>query len=476
MQTTMSAQSKSTIFGHQGLYGTLVGLSMIGLAGQPVLAQPCDPLELDRIFATDWTESDFFGQSVGISGNTAVAGVMWDDDVDANAGAAYVFTGLAGQWTQQAKLVADDGGLGHEFGYSVGISGDTVLVGAHRSGNNLSGSAYIFTRDSGNTWTQQAKLLPTDDLGSYFFGHSVALDGETAVVGSAFESAVYVFVRSGTTWTQQAKLIPDDVPFNIRFGISVSIDGDTILIGANYDLDNGTRSGAVYVFVRSGTTWPQQAKLHPSDPDVFDEFGNAVSISGDTAIIGSHLDNDLGADSGSVYVFSRFDGSWAQQTKLVASDGTSGDKFGNAVSMDGEILLVGAEKDNFSAGAAYLYSNNGGIWNEESKIVASDDRPNSQFGSAVSIDQDMAIIGSSIDDHTMDPGSNAGSAYIFDLGCAANICPGDLNQDGQLNFFDITAFLNAFSQQDPIADITSDGVWDFFDISAFLALFSAGCS
>ncbi len=218
---------------------------------------------------------------------------------------------------QTAKLTAADGGGQDFFGISVAISGDTAIVGAFLDdvgANANQGSAYIFVR-SGTTWSQQQKLTAADGAAEDVFGVSVAISGETAIVGAneddvganGNQGSAYVFVRSGTTWSQQQKLTAADGAAEDVFGVCVAISGETAIVGANED-DVGANGnqGSAYIFVRSGTTWSQQQKLTASDGVVEDFFGVSVAISGDTAIVGAFLDDvGVNASQGSAYVFTQ---------------------------------------------------------------------------------------------------------------------------------------------------------------------------
>ena len=161
-------------------------------------------------------------------------------------------------------------------------------------------------------WTQQANLTASDGASRDLFGISVAVYCDTSVIGAyvdydigVFSGSAYVFTRSGGTWTQQAKLTASDGASSDQFGISVAVDGDTAVIGAYWDDDSGIRSGSAYVFTRSGGTWAQQTKLTASDGAAYDEFGYSVAVDGDTAIIGAYYDDDNGGSSGSAYVFTK---------------------------------------------------------------------------------------------------------------------------------------------------------------------------
>jgi hypothetical protein len=234
---------------------------------------------------------------------------------------------LASNWTQVAKLTAGDGAVNDVFGYSVSIDGDTVVIGAHYDDDKglNSGSAYVYTRDTAgdlaSNWTQVAKLTADDGAADDYFGRSVSIDGSTVVIGAHYDDdkgsnsgSAYVFARDtagdlASNWTQIAKLTADDRAVNDNFGYSVSIDGDTMVIGAWNDDDKGLNSGSAYVFTRDtagelASNWTQVDKLNATDGAAGDEFGYSVSIDGDTIVIGARLDNDKGSASGSAYVFS----------------------------------------------------------------------------------------------------------------------------------------------------------------------------
>jgi FG-GAP repeat len=326
--------------------------------------------------------------------------------------------GTGGDWTQIQKLLASDGAIWDNFGFSVSLSGDTALIGA-RGDDSYQGSAYVFTR-TGTLWTQQAKLLASDGAGEDYFGSAVSLSGDTAVIGAPLDDdngdssgSAYVFIRTGTTWTQEAKLLALDGAPSDSFGFSVSVFNDTTLIGAIYDDDNGDNSGSAYVFIRNETIWVQQAKLVASDGAGEDYFGSSVSLSSDTALIGMPQDDDSGDNSGSSYVFARTETTWTQQQKLTALDGAPYDSFGSAVSLCGDTALIGAVYDDDNgdnSGSTYVFVHTGTIWIQQAKLVALDGTGEDYFGSSVSLSGDTALIAAYYDD---DEGIQSGSAYVF---------------------------------------------------------------
>jgi len=344
------------------------------------------------------------------------------------------------RWVSDGNVTAGaDAAASDQFGTSVSVSGDTMVVGAPYNDDNSrtnSGSAYVFTRSSSGVWAQQQKLTAGSDAGAnYRFGTSVSVSGDTLVVGMPYDNtgSAYVFVRSSSgVWTQQAKLSASDGSSSDNFGTSVSASGDTIIVGAQGDDDNGkSDSGSAYVFVRSSSgVWSQQQKLTAgSDAREWDYFGNSVSVSGDTAVVGS-LGNAMYSGQQQAYacVFVRSSsGAWSQQAKLTGSDAGSQDSFGSSVSVFGDTIVVGAPNHDPSgqdnAGSAYVFvrSTNGNVWSQQAKLTAgSDVSYQGYFGSSVSISGDIIVVGEPGDDHGSNSNymysnnnENQGSAHVF---------------------------------------------------------------
>lgn len=295
-----------------------------------------------KIFAPDITD---FGYSVSLSGNTALIGA---------AGAAYIYARNDTHWYQETKFTSSRASFGRE----VSLSGDTAIIGED-SGEK----AYVF-RCVNSTWNQEAILTASDQEWNDFFGTDVSIDGDIAVVSSLQDDdnglssgSAYIFVRNGTVWSQQAKLLPSDGKPMDWFGWSVEIKGDTALIGA--PTTGHTDPGFVYVFTRNGTQWTQQQKLLSSDGVGGDRFGCSISLSGNLALIGAYFHDHLGYDSGSAYLFA-FDGEqWVEKSELLASDGYERNWFGFSVSLFNGNALIGAPHEMFTGsdpGYAYLYS------------------------------------------------------------------------------------------------------------------------
>jgi hypothetical protein len=340
-----------------------------------------------------------------------------------DAGATYPLA--IDPWFQQAKLIASDAAAADLFGSSVAVSGDTAVVGATYDDSPATdaGSAYVFVRSNG-AWTEQAKLTASDVAAGDNFGNRVALSGDTAVVGARADDSpatnagsAYVFVRSGGTWTEQAKLTASDAAANDQFGVSVAVSGDTAVVGARRDDSPARDAGSAYVFVRSEVTWAEQAKLTASDAAENDELGTSVAVSGDTVVVGADGDETpAGAAAGSAYVFVRSGVTWAEQAKLTASDAAAGDFFGTSVAVSGDTAVVGAYFDDSpasDAGSAYVFVRSGLTWAQQAKLTAADAADGADgdnFGTSVAVSGDTAVVGAPIDDS---PATHAGSAYVF---------------------------------------------------------------
>jgi len=246
-------------------------------------------------------------------------------------------------WSEQQKLTASDGAQEDYFGRSVSIDGDTAVISGVTGQGLGSGTAYVYVRSNG-VWSEQQKLTASDCVADDGFGFEVSISGDTAVIGAPREmtnesGVAYVYVRSNGAWSEQQKLTASDGAQGDVFGASVSIDGDTAVIGAYGDDDNGSYSGSTYVYVRSNGVWSEQQKLTASDTAEYDRFGNRVSINGDIAAIGTYANCDCDFPR-QTYVYVRSNGVWSEQAIL--NDGGEYDDFGSSVSIDDNTVLIGA--------------------------------------------------------------------------------------------------------------------------------------
>jgi hypothetical protein len=358
------------------------------------------PVQQAKLTGTDIVAGEYLARSVAISGTTAVVGSYYHSS---GTGAAYVFVRVGTTWFQQAELTAYDGVAGG-FGYSVAISGTTAIVGAPGRNANT-GGAYVFVR-SGTIWQPQSVLTASNGAPNDEFGGSVALDGSTAVVGAPYANSnageAYAFVRSGTTWSQEAQLIPaDGAAAGDYYGWSVAVSSTTAVVGVPYK--NGA-IGSAYVFVQSGTVWSQQAQLTATDAATNDLFGYSVAISGSTLAVGAYFKN---SGAGAAYVFVRAGTAWSQQAHLTALDGAPNDIFGFAVAISGSTVIVGAAYKSLDTGAAYVFAQTGTTWSQQARLVASDGAAAEFYGSSVAISGSTAVVGGPGD------AGNTGAAYVY---------------------------------------------------------------
>jgi len=378
--------------------------------------------------AGEGATGDNMGYSVAVSGDTAVIGAYLNDEGAAvDAGSAYVFLRTsATNWTRQQRLVIPSPATNDNFGFSVAISGDTLAVASPF--DEGSGSVYVYTRSAG-VWTLQQRVAPVDIAPADNFGFSVALDGDTLVVGANLDDtsvvdsgSAYVFTRTAGTWSQQQRLTSTDLEANDQFGAAVAVSGDRVIVGAPKDSNGfGIQAGGAYVFARSGSTWTQQAKLSQQTGAPSDEFGTSVAINGSSAIVGQPF-RDAGVinNGGRASVFVETASVWNFQAHLLPSDAASNDFFGHSVAIAGQLAVVGAYVDDLTsvinAGSAYVFKRNGSAWSQLDKYIASDAGLNDNFGFGVALSGGTAIVGAPMDDNSF--GNNAGAAYVFNNGTA----------------------------------------------------------
>ena len=387
-------------------------LLLVG-AASPGTSHQHHPTKLTALNADEY---DHFSTSVATDGDTIVVGAPGDDDGGDGAGSAYVFVRTREGWERSAKLTASDAEEQDSFGGSVAIDGDTIVVGArHDDDAGLSsGSAYVFVRTR-EGWEQSAKLTASDAEEQDSFG-SVAIDGDTIVVGAFAKrnaagrigGAVYMFARASGGWVQSAEFLLYDTTTDDYLGISVAIDGDTIVAGApSLDFFDGS-PGAVYVYARTSMGWADSAILTTFDGGPWDSFGESVAVSGATIVVGAATE-----DAESAYVFTRSRSGWDESAKLTASDSEEQDSFGGSVAIDGDTIVVGAWGDDDAgdgAGSVYVFARARSRWVESGKLTAPDASASDFFGSQVAAAGGMILVSASGDD---DGGSSSGAAYAF---------------------------------------------------------------
>jgi hypothetical protein len=391
------------------------------------------PAQLAELTSSDRQPGDGFGQAVAISGTTMVVGA--DGGGSAQDGAVYVFQESGSNWLQVGELTASDGAPSDSFGSAVAIDGNTIIVGAQEGGGNAGGLTYVYTEPTSGwvNMTETAELSASDGAGGDQFGSAVAISGgeivigavDASVGGNSHQGAAYVFTEPASGWasmTQTAKLTSLNGAAGDAFGCSVAIRGNTILVGADQSTIGGNAlQGVAYVFNQPSGGWvsaTQTVKLKDPYGLSNDKFGISVAISGDTAVVGAQdVTIARNMDQGEAYVFAASDSNWASASlvgNLLASDGAAMDEFGDSVSIDGTTAVVGAYHATVGAsaneGAAYVYDEPSNGWtnmNESAKIVASDGVPNDLFGTSVAINGGTIAVGAPLSD------ASRSGAYVF---------------------------------------------------------------
>ena len=427
-----------------GLLVVLAVLTLLaavaGLRPPPALATGPLPLlavQQAELTATGGGVTDYFGSSVALSGDTAVVGAPYRTvGSNVSQGAAYVFArdSATGTWRQQAELTATGGAANDHFGCSVALSGGVAVVTSidTRGGQ---GAAYVFARDSATgTWRQQAELTATGGGAEGAFGCSVALSGDTAVVGASFrtvgsndsQGAAYVFARDRATgtWRQQGgALTAAHGAAGDHFGVEVALSGDTAVVGAPYRTVGGNQwQGAAYVFARDRATgtWRQKGgALTAKGGGAVDAFGSSVALAGGVAMVGAP-DRTVGSNAhqqGAVYVFARdhATGTWRQKGgALTAAHGVATSFFGRSVALSGGVAVVGACDNMSDQNAAYVFARDRatGIWRQQGgALTPAGSAAVDAFGSSVALAGGVAVVGAP--ERTVGSNAQQGAVYVF---------------------------------------------------------------
>jgi len=438
--------------------------TMVSMKPMTVSSSSQSYSEVNKVVAADRDHNVEFGRAVSISNNYAVVGAQLEDkDADGknpipDAGAAYVYEkGSDNKWKQVQKIVAADRSPGANFGWSVGISGNTIVIGAiyerfdatGRNESSSEGAAYVYERGADGIWKQTQKLTSSAREGYNYFGTSIGIDGDIIVVGAPGHSrdsterqegyvgdagAIFVFERKGNNWRRTYKLLASDREHGGGMGNSVAISGNLVIAGAwaqDFGLNGENRmeaAGAAYIWERMDDgKWTKAQKLIASDRTPYDEFGYSVAINGDNAVVGARrvslkrTDEDNDAYSGEAYIFSRNgDGEWKEAEAIIPNDRKTGDYFGSSVGVSGNYVIIGSPRGDGKKpyiGAVYIYwKNPTGKWVPTQKINPSDEGTYSGFGERIAIHKGFIISGAHIEWRDLagkNELSNAGAAYVF---------------------------------------------------------------
>ena len=432
------------------------------LLSAPATAQPL--YEETKLVAEDGSIRDLFGLSVALAEELIAVGSPLDQYNGRRTGTVSLFDGATGN--QVRTLQPIEGSDGDYFGEQLAVDQGRIAIGAYGDDTlgDRTGAAYVFELASGS---QLLRVLPSDGSPEDEFGRSIALSADVLAVGAylkdeigADSGCVYLFDLSTGEETRQ--LLPSNGVAGDRFGLSVAIGSGVVVVGAPYADRSGARSGTVYIF--DIATGNEIAELNPADGALGREFGWSVAIDGDHIVVGAPSDDHSGYNSGSVYVYELSSGS--QVWKLTADDASENARFGVSVSLESDSLIVGAHhRFGDEAGAAYRFDVTTG--EQRSKLLQSDGTVGDAFGQSVAVRGNMAIVGAPYDDEN---GRESGSAYVFDWSCRA-----DLNDDGLIDTRDFLVFLSKWSANDLIADWNDDGTVNTQDFIAYLNSWTMGC-
>lgn len=394
----------------------VIGMIALWLSSAPVRADLGDQLFKLTPSAAAVGEADRFGMAVAVSGNVALIGARVDDSPINDAGSAFLYNVTTGN--ELAMLTASDAVQFDNFGWSVAIDGSTALVGAIGS-SGAPGAAYLFDVSDPQNPVERRKLTAPDAALFDAFGVSVAIKGNTALVGNNSDDDGGT--NSGSAWlfdlsdpndpVALPKLIASDDTAGDRFGSSVAIGDNLALVGSPLDDDLGSNSGSVYLF--DIATSDEFTKLTASDGAADDNFGASMAISGNIAVVGSPLDDDGAGNAGAAYLFDVSDpNNPVELRKLVAPSPTVNDRFGSSVAIYGNVVAIGVPDDDDggnTAGGAFLFNATTGT--QLAKLTAADAAPGDGLGTAVGLSEFAAVAGAPIDIIT--GGFPSGSAYVF---------------------------------------------------------------
>lgn len=447
-------------------------LSFLSIACALPLEAQCQTQKLN---GSQTVPRDFLGKACDIDGTQAVVGAYSVEN--SSPGSAYVYELMGSSWIQTARLTPGDiGGSNDQFGNSVGISNDRVVVGSEFNTNalgNNAGAAYVFEK-SGGSWNQVAKLTAFGASKSVKFGECVVIDGDVIVVGNRQDGSVgnnsgaaFVFERLAGTWTGVAKLIASDASRNDLSADALAVQGNRIVMGSYRNDASGGNSGAAYVFDKIGGTWQETGKLVAQDSA--GEMSRSIALDGGRILLGARRDGTRGSDAGAGYVFELQNGSWVQSAKLFASNAASGDLLGEACGLEGDRLVLSSHFNDLGgtdSGTAFVFELRNGSWVEVDRLKGSDTVSGDQFSHSIGMSGDYIVAGAPFNN------GSRGAGYIFSYDPAACGAPmasvssyGENLGGANIGTLRLTGTPNAGSQVDLLVSSIPSGTTGFVWVS-----------
>jgi hypothetical protein len=400
-------QDSATNLKNPNIIFTDVGSYMLRFTADDGELSSSDTVSITVNYETEQSETQlsetnsgvsYYGWDVDVSGDTFIIGSP-NDTVNGTSGAGSVYINKRNGVSWELEQILSKPGTLQEneyFGWSAAIDGDTIVVGCPYetiASHNAAGAVYVFTRSSG-VWTYSQQLTADNPETDALFGNSVAIQGNTIIVGEPKYpgyGTAYVFSHT-SSWARSAILTPTSPQVGSQFGISVDIDGNTVIVGSDvYDHSSELESGAAYIFVNNGSSWTQQEMLEKATPHEYDHFGNAVAISGDTVVVGAKDANaDTFASAGQAFIFVRSQGIWSQQGSALTAGAYAADNndFGQSVDIEGDTIVIGdpySIEDENLVGAVYQFKRSTNTWSISQRYLAGGSSDGDLFGYSVAV-------------------------------------------------------------------------------------------
>ncbi len=431
------------LFSPPSVFQALLVALLLSLFSTSSFALGTPITEFKKLLASDGMAQDRFGYQIAASGDTLVAGAWGVDDMGSDSGAIYLYErnlGGPNNWGEVKKITPFDGEAIDNFGWTVTLQGDTLIVGSQKDDDNFadSGSVYIYERNIGGpeNWGLLKKIYASDGEAGDWYGATVTLVGDTLVVAALKDDdmgvdsgSIYIHERNQggvNNWGQVTKIVASDGVTLDRFGKFISLESDTLVVGApNRDGD----AGGAYIFGRNqggANNWGEIKILLPADVAPVDRFGGSVSVDGDFVVVSSWADDDFGDQSGSVFLYGRNQGgvdNWGLIKKINSSEASAYDQFGFRTAIKGDLLLISSLNEdnglNFAtdgdSGAVYLFARHRGgtdQWGEAAKYIASDGTKDSKLGFWTAFNGNDIWVGAAFENETA---TRAGAVYLFDM-------------------------------------------------------------
>jgi hypothetical protein len=378
---------------------------------------PTEPVLEIEILPGDVLPNDGLGSSSDVQGKVMVICASGSDTIALNAGAAYVYRRNASGWQPEVKLAPNDLQDYDRFGYTCALDGDVLAIGAPNHGalGDRVGTVYVY-RYAAGAWALEQKLFPAVPLVLGGFGTDVAVSGDVIAVGRWREvpgdlGRVHVFRHDGTSWVEEASLTEPDLMSGDYYAYSIDLDDDVLAVGSY--MDDGF--GSIYFYGYDGLDWTLTQKFTNPEPVFGDLFSKSISMDGDVLVTGANREDQNGTDAGAAYVLRHNGAAWVLEQKLLASDALPMDRFGTHVAIADDLLVVGARLDDHpdedDAGSAYVFRHGASGWVQRNKLIGLDTDRSDWLGHTVATDGKTVLVNAG--QHNHGTALPTGSTYVF---------------------------------------------------------------